>query len=215
MEASGGLPPHGEGTMVQKQQQARRIPAEARTEARPEARADVRTIPEAAPRKTQEPEHSGGSGAEMWLMGALVLVTLAFFGLAGWTVYQRHHRTTADVLAGSTASAWNAATPAAMSDVYARRAVLTTADGTKVTGRKAILASAKALGPKFTMTQAGAVGTTPDGVLLTFPYTYAGHGRGSGVAVVKIVRGKIVRQWNFETILSAPPAKILPPAPKK
>jgi hypothetical protein len=201
--------------MVQKQQQARRVPAEARTDVRPDARADVRTIPDAAPRRTPEPEHHGASGAEVWLMGALVFVTLAFFALAGWTVYQRHHRTPTEQLAGSTASAWDAATPAAMSGVYARRAVLTTADGSRVVGRKAILASAKALGPKFTMTQVGAIGTTPDGVLMTFPYTYAGHGRGSGVAVVKIVRGKIVRQWNFETIVSAPPAKILPPAPKK
>jgi hypothetical protein len=187
--------------MAQKQQQVRRTPPE--VQAIPEA--GPRKVPEPTPRSAPEPERTG---AEPWLMGALVLVTIAFLVLAGWTIYQRRQVTPAERLAGTTAAAWDVATPAALAGVYAGRAVLVRSDGTRVVGRKAIVASVQALGPRFTMKQVGAVGTTPDGAFVTFPYTYAGHGSGSGVAVVKVVRGKIVRQWNYETY------KVAPSAPK-
>ena len=42
------------------------------------------------------------------------------------------------------------------------------------------------------MTQVGDIGTSPNGAAAGFIYRYSGHGRGSGIAVLKIARGKIV-----------------------
>ena len=73
------------------------------------------------------------------------------------------------------------------------------ADGTRIVGIKAIVADARGKGPAFTLAQVGDITTTPNGAFTTFAYRYTGHGRGSGIAVVKIASGKIIRQWNFET----------------
>jgi hypothetical protein len=141
-----------------------------------------------------------------WLIGALVAMTLAFLALAAFTGYQRYHRTSAANLAQHAAAAWDTARPSALTDVYARNAVVVHADGTKIAGIKAIVADARARGPAFTMTQVGDISTSPNGALAAFTYRYSDHGRGSGIAVLKIARGKIVRQWNFETIAVRAPA---------
>ena len=141
-----------------------------------------------------------------WLIGALIFTTLAFLALAGWTTYQRYHRTAAEHVVQNAVTAWDAAAPTALADVYAPDAVVVEADGTKMVGIKAIVADARGKGPAFSLTQVGHIDTTPDGAFTTFAYRYAGHGRGSGIAVVKIASGKIIRQWNFETVtVPAPP----------
>jgi hypothetical protein len=157
----------------------------------------IETIPEAAPRRPR---------SMPWLIGALVVMTLAFLALAASTAYQRYHRTPAAHLAQNAAAAWDTAGPSALGDVYARNAVVVHADGTKIVGIKAIIADARTRGPAFTMTQVGEINTSPNGALAAFTYRYSGHGRGSGIAVLKIARGKIVRQWNFETIAAPAPA---------
>ena len=172
--------------MVQKQQVRKTTPV-------------IETIPEAGPEQPR---------AMPWLIGALIFTTVAFLALAGWTAYQRYHRTSALHLAQRAAAAWDTAGPGALTDVYAPDAVVVEADGTRVVGIKAIVADARGKGPAFSLTQVGDITTTPDGAFTTFAYRYTGHGRGSGIAVVKIASGKIVRQWNFETATApAPPAK--------
>jgi hypothetical protein len=175
----------GGGTMVQKEQVR-------------EPTAVVKNIPKAAPKR---PRFS-----PRLLIGALLVMTLAFLALAGWTVFHGNQQTQAEDLAQNAASAWGKAGPSALTDAYARNAVVVQADGTKVVGIKAIAADAKSRGRAYTMTQVGDIASTPDGAFTTFAYHYSGDGRGSGVAVLKIARGKIVRQWNFETIATPAPA---------
>lgn len=177
----------------------------------------IKTIPEAA--EPTSPAAPAGSGAVGWTAVALVVMTLAFLTLAGWTAYQRYWNVNASAkLAGKVAPAWDAASPASLNGLYAKKAVLVLADGTSVTGSKAIIATARALGPKYTMTRTD-IAATPDGAYATLLYHYAGKGSGQGVAVLRINGGKIVRQWNYESIeTKAPapkqPAKVLPPSPK-
>ncbi len=167
--------------MVQKQQVRKTTPV-------------IETVPEAVPQAGPEQPR-----AMPWLIGALIFTTLAFLALAGWTAYQRYHRTTAEHVVQNAVTAWDAATPAALADAYAPDAVVVEADGTRVVGIKAIVTDARGKGPAFSLTQVGDIATTPDGAFTTFAYRYTGHGRGSGIAVVKIASGKIVRQWNFES----------------
>lgn len=140
-----------------------------------------------------------------YLIGALVIMTLAFSSLAGWTVHQRYSKTAAERLAQNIVPAWDTATPADLSSLYARKAVLIQADGTRVVGSKAIIAAAKALGPAYAMTQAADTAATPDGSYATLVYRYEGKGRGEGIAVIEISGGKIVRQWNYESVSVPPP----------
>lgn len=176
--------------MVQKQQVRKTTPV-------------IETVPQAGPEATP-----GQPNAMPWLIGALIFTTLAFLALAGWTAYQRYHRTAAEHVVQNAVTAWDAAAPAALADAYAPDAVVVEADGTRAVGIKAIVADARGKGPAFSLTQVGYIDTTPDGAFTTFAYRYAGHGRGSGIAVVKIASGRIIRQWNFETVtVPAPPTK--------
>jgi hypothetical protein len=160
---------------------------------------DVTRIPEAEPTRR---------GSVPWLVGALVIMIVWFVALAGLTFYQRYVKSDVERLAAEVPVAWDAAGPAALSGVYDRNAVLVDADGTKAIGVKAIIAAAKDRGPTFTMTQVGDVAVAPDGSYATIAYRYAGHGRGSGIAVVKILDGKIIRQWNFESsVVPAQPTR--------
>ncbi len=166
-----------------------------RTEQVTKAGPDVARIPDAGPKRPR---------SMPWLVGALVIMTLGFLALAGLTFYQHHARTDAERLAAEVATAWGSAAPAGLGGVYDRHAVLIDAQGTRSTGIKSIVAAAKDRGPNFTMTQLGDVASTPDGAFATFAYRFAGDGRGSGMAVMKIDAGKVVRQWNFESTIARP-----------
>ena len=157
----------------------------------------VKKIPEAQPARPS---------STPYLINALAIVTLAFLMLAGWTVYKHYSKTPAERVAQEVAPTWDTATPGGLNSLYARQAVLIQADGTKVVGSKAIIAAAKSLGPSYTMTQAAGVAATPDGSYATLVYRYAGKGSGEGVAVIQISGGKIVRQWNYESIAVPAPA---------
>ena len=123
--------------MVQKQQVRKTTPV-------------IETVPEAVPQAGPEQPK-----ATPWLIGALIFTTLAFLALAGWTTYQRYHRTAAEDVVQHAVTAWDAATPAALADAYAPDAVVVEADGTRVVGIKAIVTDARGKGPAFSLTRGG------------------------------------------------------------
>ena len=59
-----------------------------------------------------------------WLIGGLVVMTLAVFALGGWTLYQRLEKRDAERLAQGAVAAWDSGRPAALADVYDPSAVL-------------------------------------------------------------------------------------------
>jgi hypothetical protein len=138
------------------------------------------------------------SRANPWLVGGLIGMTVAFLALAGWTMYQRVHRSEAARLATSAVTAWDTGRPAAFADVYDPNAVLVDATGTSIVGPDAIAAAVRNRGSAFAVSQVGDISITPDGTYATTSYRYSGDGRGVGIAVLEIANGKIVRQWNFE-----------------
>jgi len=161
--------------------------------------ATVKRIPEAAPERLR---------STPWLVGALVIMSAAFLALAGLTLYQRYAKTDAERLAADVTTAWDAAKPAALTAAYDREAVLIEADGTKVVGIKAIIAAAQARGPKYSVMNVGSIAATSGGPYAMTAYRFAGDGRGSGISVIKVADGKIIRQWNFEsTPVPAQPSK--------
>ena len=133
-----------------------------------------------------------------WLIGGLVVTTLAVFALGGWTLYQRLEKRDAERLAQGAVAAWDSGKPAALADVYDPSAVLVDADGTKIVGLDAITAAVADRGAAFTVAQVGGVTTTSDGAYATTSYRFAGDGRGIGISMIKVDGGRIVRQWIFE-----------------
>ncbi len=139
-----------------------------------------------------------------WLVGGLVVMTLAVFALGGWTLYQRLEKRDAERLAQGAVAAWDSGRPAALADVYDPAAVLVDADGTRIAGLDAIAAAVADRGPTFTVTQVGGVTTTSDGSYATTSYRFTGDGQGVGVSMIKVDGGKIVRQWIFEPRAETP-----------
>jgi hypothetical protein len=138
------------------------------------------------------------SRANPWLIGGLIGMTLAFLALAGWTAYQRFHRSEASRTATSAVAAWDSGRPAAFADVYDPNAVLVDPAGNSIVGTDAIAAAVRGRGQDFSVSPVGGISVTPDGTYATMSYRYTGDGRGVGIAVMEITDGKIVRQWNFE-----------------
>jgi len=146
------------------------------------------------------------SGSSPWVIGALVVMTLAFVALGSWTVYQRFQKNDAEGLAQGAVAAWDSAKPGALAQVYDPAAVLVDATGTKIVGLDAIAAAVANRGPDFTVTQVGGVTTTSDGTYATTSYRFSGDGQGVGISVIKVEGGKIVRQWTFEPNAATAPA---------
>ena len=160
------------------------------------APAPIEKIP--APEPTKQP------GSSPWLIGGLVIMTLAFLALGSWTMYQRLQKSDAEGLAQSAVAAWDSAKPGPLAQVYDPSAVLVDANGTKIVGLGAIAAAVADRGPNFTVTQVGGVTTTSDGAYATTSYRFSGDGQGIGISVIKVHGGKIVRQWTFEPNTAAP-----------
>lgn len=151
--------------------------------------AAVKTIPEAEPSR---------SIAVPWLVAALVVMTAAFAVLALLTFVPRFRPTDPVRLVDQTVATWDSGPPSDLSALYARDAVLVHADGTKISGIGAIVADAKSVGRGFMMTRTGDVSVSADGTYAAATYRYAGAGRGSGLLVLKIEDGKVVRQWSYD-----------------
>ena len=145
-------------------------------------------------------------GSSPWLIAGLVVMTVAFLALGGWTVYQRLQKSDAEGLAQTAVAAWDSGRPAALADVYDPAAVLVDANGTKIVGIDAIAAAVADRGPAFTVAQVGGVTTTSDGTYATTSYRFSGDGQGIGISVIKVDGGKIVRQWTFEPNAAQGPA---------
>ena len=152
------------------------------------------------------PEQTKRDGSSPWVIAALVIMTVAFLALGGWTMYQRLQKSDAEGLAQSAVAAWDSAKPAALAQVYDPAAVLVDADGTKIVGLDAIETAVAGRGPDFTLTQVGGVTTTSDGAYATTSYRFSGDGAGIGISVIKVEGGKIVRQWTFEPNAASAPA---------
>jgi hypothetical protein len=152
--------------------------------------AAVKTIPEAAPTPPRWVP---------WLIVALAITTVGSLALAGWVVFDPFGEDEARGLADDAAVAWDTAGPTRLRAVYDPRAVVVDTDGSKIVGIDAIVAATRDRGATFTLTKVGDVATTSDGIWAAVPYRYAGNGRGSGISVIRISDGKIVRQWNFES----------------
>jgi hypothetical protein len=174
--------------MVQKQQ-ARTTPAV--VGATPE------TLREATPERPR---------SSPWLIGALVGVTLALVTLSGWTVYQRVMPSPSERIAQTTASAWDGAKASAFTDVYARNALIVGTDGRRLSGIQQIVDAAKADRPAFAMSSVGQIAGTAEGSLVMLSYAPGGSGQVTGVALLEVENGKIIRQWNFGPA-TAPAAK--------
>jgi hypothetical protein len=169
--------------MVQKEQ-VRRAPA------------TVGAMPDTVPETTRETR--GHPRSSPWLIGALVGVTIAFLALAGWTVYQRYMPSPSERIAQNAAAAWDGASPAALATVYSRGAVVVQADGTRLNGIHAIIQAAKGNGSGFSMSQIGQLAGSRDGSLVMLSYAPAGTNQVTGIALLEVENGKIIRQWNFE-----------------
>jgi hypothetical protein len=162
--------------------------------------ADVKTIPEAPPERSRWVP---------WLVVALAITTVASLALAAMTLFDPFGKDEASDIAGDAAMAWDTAGLTRLRTVYDPQAIIIDVDGSRIVGIDAIVADTRNRGKRFTLTQAGEIASTADGFWAAVPYRYAGDGRGSGISVIKIADGKIVRQWNFESS-SMPPAE--PPA---
>jgi hypothetical protein len=165
-------------------------------------RATVTRVPEAAqPNARSTP----------WLVAGLMVMTAAFLVLAILTFVPRLRPSEAVRLTDAAVSAWDTGAPAAFSTVYARDAAVVHADGTEVSGLRAIVADATSLGRDFTIVRTGDVSVTPNGMYATATYRYAGAGHGVGVLVLRIEGGKIVRQWEYELPPVTAPARTATP----
>ena len=151
-----------------------------------------------------EPVPAVRTGSSPWVIGGLVVMTLAFLALGGWTLYERLQKSDAEGLAQSAVAAWDSGKPSTLADVYDPAAVLVDANGAKIVGLDAIAAAVADRGPDFTLTQVGGVTTTSDGTYATTSYRFSGDGQGIGISVIKVDGGKIVRQWTFEPNTAAP-----------
>jgi hypothetical protein len=149
---------------------------------------NVKTIPEA---KAERPRSTP------WLIAALAIVTVGFLALATLAILDRYSVSEAERVARDAIVAWDTAGPTRLTEAYDPRAVVVAADGAKLVGIDEIVAEVRDQGPTFTMIQDGDISTTADGVYATIPYRFAGHGRGSGISVIKIADGRVIRQWNF------------------
>lgn len=156
--------------------------------------------------KIPAPEPTKRDGSSPWVIGGLVIMTVAFLALGGWTMYQRLQKSDAEGLAQSAVAAWDSAKPAALAQVYDPAAVLVDANGNKIVGLDAIAAAVADRGPDFTVAQVGGVTTTSDGAYATTSYRFSGDGQGIGISVIKVEGGKVVRQWTFEPNAAPVPA---------
>lgn len=147
------------------------------------------------------------AGTTPWMLGALIGVTVALLALAGWTIYQRYQRGRAEHLASAAIAAWDSAKPLAFVDVYDPKAVVIASDGTSFEGLGAIEAAANARGPSFSIAQTGGIAVNGDGSYATVSYRFAGDGKGTGVTILQIRDGKVVRQWNYDTTSAVSSAK--------
>ena len=171
--------------MTTRAQGARPVPPKERPGPEP-----VERIPESKPRRSR------------WvpvLAAALAVRTVAFLGLAAVTLRPRLRPTGSERLVRDVAAAWDAGSPAALAQVYARDAVIVRPDGSKLVGIKAIVAAAHARGQDFTMTESGPISLSPDGTSAAAGYRFAGDGRGTGIYVIRVSGGKVTRQWDFLT----------------
>jgi hypothetical protein len=166
----------------------------------------VKTAPTPIEPARPSPEPAPTSGTP-WLVGVLIGVTVALLALAGWTVYQRYQRGHAEDLARGAIAAWDSAKPSDFAAVYDPNAVVFASDGTKITGLDKIEAAVGDLGPKFSMNETGGITVNGDGSYATAAYRYAGNVRGTGVTIMQISDGKIVRQWNYDVPAPTPAKK--------
>ncbi len=154
--------------MVQQQERVKKAPAH------------IEAIPAAAPK---------GPRSTPWLVGALIVTTLALLTLGGWTLRQRSLSSDAEGLAKNAVAAWDSGRPAALAGVYDPAAVLVDATGTKIVGTDAIAAAVRNRGPTFKMTQMGGVTTSSDGTYATTSYKFSGDRQGVGISVIQIAGG--------------------------
>ena len=147
------------------------------------------------------------SGTSPWVIGALVGVTVALIAVTGWTVYQRYQRERAENLARGAIAAWDAGKPSAFANVYDPKAVVFAADGTRLDGLRAIEDAAAARGQNFSIAPTGGLSVNGDGSYVTASYRYSGHGHGTGVTMLQIANGKVIRQWSYDTQTATPAKK--------
>ncbi len=150
--------------------------------------AAVKKIPEAKPQRPR---------SVPWLVAGLAATTALCLILAGLILFPRLMPSDAERLAADAIEAWDAGGATPLYEVYDRDAVVTAPDGSRLVGIEKIAASAKSLGPEFTVSATDGFTESVDGSLVTVSYRYGGSGKGAGISVFKMIDGQIVRQWNY------------------